>query len=350
MKWVYRLTALSLLLMAALVTLARRDSSGAWIAFAAVHNDAPAIFLMTGDGGSVQNITPDVLCASGPRWSPDGKWITFQNLCRTTPEILRVRVGGSTARVLSTGVYHWLSPDGARLLVWRAGYGYYTMNLDGSGERYLGDNDDFHIWSADSAWIYTRRYATDLIRIHAETGHIETVIPDRNLTPASWSPDGMQLLMIQRGSDSDKLFVMRHGTPREIQTGLPPVHFFEPQWSPDGEWIAFMAGGSFYPSQIYRMRADGSDAHQVIGQSQRISRLQWSPDGEWLLFHEIHGGGSDILRVRVDGSIIENLTPGPGESYAAQYAPLSGLEWRPFWVTIAALGMMLLSLMRRFYP
>jgi Tol biopolymer transport system component len=85
--------------------------------------------------------------------------------------------------------------------------------------------------------------------------------------------------------------------------------------TPEGEWIAFScaAGGV---SELYLMRPDGSQITQVTDLGRWSINPRWSPDGQWLAFNVWRRDGvtrrrltTDIYKVRSDGSQLHQLTP-----------------------------------------
>jgi Tol biopolymer transport system component len=133
-----------------------------------------------------------------------------------------------------------------------------------------------------------------------------------------------------------------------IAMDLPAPRLLSPRWSPDGTWIAFLGGGQL-SHHIYRIRPDGSDLARLSRQDGNVGYLQWSPDGAWLLFTANYTGERDIYRMRADGSHLQNLTAGLGRDHAPHYAPDFNRQWHPFWLMVAAVGLIFLSLMGRLH-
>jgi Tol biopolymer transport system component len=355
-----RLIGIILLLTIALMTLARRENSGAWIAFASNRNGDTSIFMMTGDGEHQRKIARDLSCATAPQWSLNGRWIAFYNPCLSTQDLQRIRPGGSALHVISTIPSSYtdntrLSPDREELVVMRGPSSLYILHLDGGGEQYLAADYYFPQWSPDGDWIYARPIFDDrssLDRIHVRTGEAEELLPPGTVfTNPSWSPDASQIVIAMPTDHGDELFSMSLDgeTITAISDDLPSARVLQPRWSPDGEWIAFLGGEPPFALSVYRIRPDGSDLQRLIVYGGNLSDLQWSPGSDWLLFVERHDFDTDILRVRADGSSLENLTPGGARELLPQYAPVSGFDWHPLWLmTVAALGLIFVSLMGRF--
>jgi hypothetical protein len=99
---------------------------------------------------------------------------------------------------------------------------------------------------------------------------------------------------------------------------------------------------------VYRVRPDGSDLQRLTDTPTQIGDLQWSPDEMWLLFTIIEEAYVGIIRLHPDGSGLERMTVPALYASNPHYAPVAGLDWRPAWLTVAAVGMGLASLVWRF--
>lgn len=188
-----------------------------------------------------------------PSFSPDGKWIVFQESVEeeTGSEEVRpsraalgslwkVRRDGSGATRLLDGPAtgtdnrqpNW-SPKGDRLVFQRRernsdAWALYVMNADGTGLRRLTDGPGEH-------------------------------------TDPSWSPDGGSVVFSSTagGLDVPQIFVIpaAGGAPVRV-TRSPGGYDGAPSWSPDGRWIAFEAhpGDEDRPTSLWRIPAPGAGA------------------------------------------------------------------------------------------
>jgi dipeptidyl aminopeptidase/acylaminoacyl peptidase len=82
-----------------------------------------------------------------------------------------------------------------------------------------------------------------------------------------------------------------------------------PVWSPDGSEIAYVSNVSGRLN-LWKMKADGTGAHQLLHSNDAQSGTVWSPDGKWIIFKQDHGGDEmyDLYRVSSDGGTATNLT------------------------------------------
>jgi Tol biopolymer transport system component len=99
--------------------------------------------------------------------------------------------------------------------------------------------------------------------------------------------------------------------------------------------------------QIYRIRPDGSGLQGLTEGALAYSNLDWSPDGEWLIFVKTVDDTNQIFRIRADGSSLEQLTSGSRAHLWPDYAPVYGRGWHPFGLTIAALALMHIPVVKR---
>jgi dipeptidyl aminopeptidase/acylaminoacyl peptidase len=88
----------------------------------------------------------------------------------------------------------------------------------------------------------------------------------------------------------------------QLTTGAPTAQDFGPAFSPDGKWIAFDRYNGMATTQIWLMRADGSDQAQLTFASESSRSPSFSPDGSTIVFSRAGSSGSRIWTMNADGS------------------------------------------------
>ncbi len=100
---------------------------------------------------------------------------------------------------------------------------------------------------------------------------------------------------------------------RQITSGSERIEAL--RVSNDGQWIAFDSDRSGN-SDIYRMRIDGTGLEQLTRDLADDFRPRWSPDGKQLIFHSWRGGSRDVMVMNSDGSNQRVLAGGPAHEWA----------------------------------
>ena len=145
----------------------------------------------------------------------------------------------------------------------------------------------------------------------------------------TWSPDGKQILFAA-GPDGPEgggvqLFTVKvNGRDLHQVTNLPAIRG-RSDWSPDGGSIVTYSGPS-WNRETYIMNADGSSARQLAPAGGNSQGPSFSPDGKWVAFtayFDKYGDdhGCDIYIIRVDGTDLRRLTNNDYCDYQPRWGP-----------------------------
>lgn len=325
---------------------------GQWVAYVVSQLDSTRdkanvdLHMVSWDGTKHVQLTWTPEGEGAPRWSPDGKYLSFTTARgeKAKPQVWVLdRLGGEARRLTNhregVGQYVW-SPDGGRIAFLAQDpdsaeladsakkdkprpvvVDRYAFKRDGEG--YLGNR-------RTHAYIYD--LAKDTV-VQVTRGPYD----DRDL---AWSPDGRSLAFVsERGKDPDRennsdLYIVeaRAGAePRKLTTFEGP-DTGPPVFSPDGQWIAYSQGSE------PRMYAYSMDHLAIVPAAGGASRLltptldrstadwQWSADGKTITAlleddRAVHIARIDVAtgavtRVLEGRRVVQELAEGPGGKLA----------------------------------
>lgn len=326
-----------LLVNLAVLFLARQPTPDAQLIFSVLHapNEPVQLYRVEKDGAvplrggsaGIRNLV-----------SSDHRWL----LSYSPSQIFRVRPDGGVVHEIPVPPDYWIynaawSPDGAWILMnaadTRAAMSIFRMRVDGSGWQQITDFNEVEgapVWSADGESFIFRlmdnRHAA-IFRANADGSNPQQLTYyEGSKAPYQFSPDGQQIAFITTYLSTTTMTRMKaDGTDRQVLLTLPMEYQHGLAWSSDGDWIY-----SGNEQTLYRVKADGSAMQNLAQLPEGVLFLnpQWSPDKQWLAFESgCMTCFSDIFVVRADGTDLQNLTENAG---------FFG-SWSPNWVTPATL-------------
>lgn len=277
-----------------------------------------------------------------PRYSPDGKWISYISN-RTGPAELYVRslVNGTEKQLTRLGgrinSYTW-SPDGGSIAFAGDRFGNYdiwTVSVPGSEiARLTSDSryDVFPSWTPDGRRVVYARMDDrwldhEVLELDARAPATPRLIvkdtgffdyqAGGNFGYSLVSPDGSSLLFRSHRSGWINYWVvpMRGGAPRQI--AAEAANQSGARWSPDGKSIAYSA--LWNGTQDLRVVDATGGASRVVfkpADMGLVANAEWSPDGTQLSFTmETPVRPAELYVVSTAGGAPRQLTSSSGPSY-----------------------------------
>ncbi|PYT16104.1 MAG: peptidase S9 family protein [Acidobacteria bacterium] len=329
---------------------------GKWVAYAVSQIDVKEdrsdghIWMASYDGATNRQVTSSQESESAPRWSPDGKYLSFTSSrpgkARGSQVWLLPRDGGEATQLTELKGrlqgYEW-SPDSKWLALVvgdpdpdaeQTPEGA-TPPAAGGGrgargpapkpiviDRYKFKQDvQGYLLSGRHNHIYLFEIATKKLE-RLTAGKYDESAP-------AWSPDGKWIAFISNHAlDPDRdpggqIFIAEP-KPGAVERALTPpnsrVGRSRPEWSPDGKWIAFLEGdekkwAAYNMERLAVVTADGSSAPMLVKAAadldRGVSAPRWSPDGKSITVLVTDDRSVYPARVTVNGGAAELLMSKP---------------------------------------
>ncbi|MFD1467062.1 S9 family peptidase [Hymenobacter caeli] len=319
---------------------------GAWVAYTVARVDTATdkrdadIWMARTDGSQNLRITTNPASESKPRFSPDGKYLSFvssrgEDDGGNAQLWLLNRAGGEAEKVTklkgSVSDYVW-SPDGQRIAMILKDADPDSLTAAQKAKKKTAPPiviDRFQFKKDVDGYLNQQRQHLYVFDVATRRLVCLTPGPYDEHLPA-WSPDGKQLAFSsKRGPDPDRhdnydLFLIdaKAGAPARplLATDVPesaPGYGSRPVWSPDGRRIAFVQGGPkeqlvYALHQLMVVDVAGGPARALTaGLDRNTTQPEWAPDGKSLYFLLEDDRAESLMRVPATGGKPEKVLAGP---------------------------------------
>lgn len=273
-----------------------------FIAYTCFTNHSDEICLMNADGRNQRQLTFNSNATDWyPSFSRDGHSILFSSQMNGHFDLYVMDINGQNVRQITRNLDDCyapsLSPDGTRVVFASTNGGVqniWSINFDGTDPVRLTndtrDNVD-PVWSPDGSRISfttTRRGEGDLMIMNADGSNLRRVTNGVNVEGRnSWSPDG-KYLAFYAGPVGDKDIYIVETACTTLPDGCGPSQMRRltrggnnkgPDFSPDGQWITFASELDGLTNEVFIIRVDGSEPHQLTfnGEADWQPRWGWHP-------------------------------------------------------------------------
>ena len=307
---------------------------GARVAYAITRNDVglrptSEVWIRDLQTGATTRLGANGNGASGPRWSPDGKWIAFSGRVGDSSGVAIAHADGSEVRLLATttgtnavlpraGNRLVWSPDGSRLAFVSTAPG---PEADANGDPMVITRYAYKPTASEGLTRFNDNRRTHIYIVDVATRAVQQLTEGtRDEHSIDWSPSGDEIVYVANPEpDPDRVFHLDvfavNVATKKVRT---VVHWrtveTQPNWSPDGKLIAFLgtkrelqsSETNMENSHVWVANADGSNQREigsVIDNSQGAPR--WAPDGKSVFTDVGERGSNHLYRLPLTGDRAE---------------------------------------------
>jgi dipeptidyl aminopeptidase/acylaminoacyl peptidase len=310
---------------------------GDWVLYSVAQLDSVRdrsesdLYMTRWDGSKTTRLTYSPEGEGSPRFSPDGKYISYTSSRGITPAsrgaqvFLLDRSGGEPQKLtdVNGGVsgYEW-SPDSKRLIL-------SVQDPDPDANRPPAVDttirrqpspivvDRYHFKEDGEGYLGNRRRHLYLFEVESKKIDQLTTGKYSEVTPA-WSPDGQWIAFVsERGVDPDKendsnIYIVEArvtAQPKQLTKFAGP-DAGRLAWSPDGKVIAYLQGSEpkFYAYSLNKLAivpvAGGEERVLTAALDRAVGSPVWASDGTSLLVQIEDDRANHLARVRaIDGAV-----------------------------------------------
>ncbi len=300
------------------------------------------IWMANIDGSNDRQITFSSESESSPRWSPDGKYLSFTSSrpgkARGNQVWLLDRNGGEAMQLTELKGRlqgHEWSPDSKRLALL---IGDPDPEADPNPSPQPGATPrvpkpiviDRYRFKQDGQGYLLRGRNTYIYLYDIESKKLERLTKSKwDESSPAWSPDGTRIAFMSNHSDDPdrdpiaQLYVAdaKPGATEKLLTAeTTRAGRSRPEWSPDSKWIAYIEGderkyGAYNMDHLALVPSDGSSAPTRFKATEDLDRgissPRFSPDGKSIRFLVTDDRSVYPMRASLSGGAAERLLSPP---------------------------------------
>ena len=256
-------------------------------------------------------------------FSADGRQLIFQSKRDSfqCDQIFTMNIDGSDVKLVSTGrgrtTCSFFAPNGSE-------YIYASTHQADPNCPPPPDMSRGYVWGLFPGY--------DIYRVNFESGEMVNLTPDNPYYDAecAYSPDGQKIVFTSLREGDIDLYTMNTDGSGLMRITSEFGYDGGPFFSPDSKWICYRADHPTEESaiadyktllehneirpgnlELFVIRADGSERHQITKLGGANFCPYFHPDGKRLIFASNHHTGDrnfDLFMVNIDGSGLEQIT------------------------------------------
>jgi Tol biopolymer transport system component/DNA-binding winged helix-turn-helix (wHTH) protein len=254
---------------------------------------------LTSEGHDGCNTLNDFGC-NAKMWTPDGKFIIYENTRNSLPALFRVPATGGTGEPETT--YPAIG----------------SFTRDGTHFVYSQ-----HI-SSDPPAVWRASLASPAGPVRERRKVIDSQFPEMDAQP---SPDGTRLVWMSMRTGSEEIFISDSDGHHQTQITHLGRYSGTPRWSPDGKWIAF---DSYIPTktvQIFVVDPEGRNLRSIVSETFNCAVPSWSRDGKFVYFSAKRNGLWQVWKHSLDTGADVQLTKQGG------FDPMESMDGKTVYYT-----------------
>lgn len=260
------------------------------VAFVIKKGGRADLYTVNYDGSEKQAVTNHRSIIVAPRWSPDGRFLSFTSFKDGHPAVyIRDLKKGSERKVSSfdgLNLSGYWSPDGRKILL--------TLSKDGNEELYVMEVETLALKRLTSS-------------------HSIDVSP-------TWSPDGKKIAFVSNRGGSPQIYSMDADGSNIKRLTFEGNYNTTPTWSPRGGRIAYegLINGKF---QIFTIDEEGNNLLQLTFDASDNESPSWSPSGRQIVFSSKTNTKSKICIMNANGLNVRVLNENGGNLSMPMWSP-----------------------------